>query len=394
MTARRVEGSPGAVFRFRTSIVASVVLASVWACSSSEGDAAPPSCAATEIIAAASDYRSSVVCGAPPCELGPFTTGTDLGSDPSLASSNGRVFYVGRDNDTIYELDAACGTPKTKKISVHQDDVATANPHDVAAASNGSIFVVLYNVPRIIVLGKDGKPDGAPIDLTIYDDDRNPQADAIRIVEVGGAEKAFVTLERLDDLNLRAPSKQSSRMLRIDVATRRVEAVIELAGRNPFNAMAELNGALFLAEPRSFDADDEQLAGIERFDTATSTSRLLVGERDLGGSVAEVAVTDGCGAAIIAGKQESVNPTSLVTFDPETGKVLTTASAPVLATPGYDLQALAWKGNTLYVGDRRKGGIGFQVHAFDRDPGTCILHPTGRDITLPQRPVAIRAARR
>ena len=105
-------------------------------------------------------------------------------------------------------------------------------------------------------------------------------------------------------------------------------------------------------------------------------------------------MTDGCGAAIIAGKQRYVNPTSLVTFDPETGRVLRGAAAPLLTTPGYDLQALAWKGDTLYVGDRRAGGTGFQVHAFEREPGTCNLHETGRAITLPQRPVAIRAASR
>ena len=99
-----------------------------------------------------------------------------------------------------------------------------------------------------------------------------------------------------------------------------VDAVIDLEGRNPFNTMAELDGQLFLSEPGNFDAAAEELAGIERFDTATSTSRLLVPERDLGGSVAEIAVTKGCGAAIVAGPEPTVNPTSVVTFDPATGQ--------------------------------------------------------------------------
>ena len=380
--------------RFRTSVVAFVVLTTVWACSSSSDDGAAPSCASTEIIAAAtSDYQSSVVCGAPPCELGPRTTGADLGGDPSLATSQGRVFFVARLKDSVFELDPKCGNALVKYSVVQNDVKGAANVHDVAASKDRSLFVVLYNVPRIIVL-KDGKQDGAPIDLSMYDDDKNPQADAIRIVEVGGVEKAFVTLERLDDTQPGLASRQSSKMLRIDVATRQVEAVIELAGRNPFNALSELNGRLFMAEPRNFDADDDDAAGIERFDTATSTTQLLVKEQDLGGSVAEVAVTEGCGAAIVAGKEKGTNPTSLVTFDPETGQVLTTASAPLLATPGYELQALAWKGDTLYVGDRRRGSTGFQVHAFERDPGTCNLRETGRGITLPQGPVAIRAASR
>ena len=377
-----------------SSIVALFAGASVLvsACSSEEPVSAGASaCTGVELLVAASDYSSSVVCGAPRCEAGPRTSGIDLGKDPQLAASNGRAFFLARDNDLVFELDPACGTP-TARYSVHEEGAkGTANPHDAAAAMDGSLFVVLYNVPRIAVI-KGGTVERT-IDLSSFDDDGNPQADAIRIVSVGGVEKAFVTLERLDDKD-RLRSKLPSSMLRIDVATRMVEATIELAGRNPFNPMAELDGALFLAEPGNFDSDSDALAGIERFDTATSTTRLLVAEKDLGGSVAEIAVTDGCGVAIVAGPQQDVNPTSLVTFDPVTGKVLTTAQAPVVGpTLGYDLQGLAWRGTSLYVGDRRSDASGFRVHVFDRDPGTCTLHETTRGIELPQRPVAIRAAR-
>ena len=149
-------------------------------------------------------------------------------------------------------------------------------------------------------------------------------------------------------------------MLRIDVATRKVEATIELAGRNPFNPMAEHDGALFLAEPGNFDAGDEPLAGIERFDTATSTTRLLVTEQDLGGSVAEVAVTDGCGVAIVAGPQQDVNPTSLVTFDPDDRQgAQLRASAPCSGRrPATTSRASPGEATSLYVGDRRRGAGG------------------------------------
>jgi hypothetical protein len=371
-------------------------VASAWACSSS----APPAeavadCKDVQVIVAASDYSSSMVCGAPPCEAGPRTSGVDLGKDPQLSTSNGRVFYLARDMDLVHELDPACGTPLTR-FSVHQEGLrGIANAHDVAAANDGSLFVVLYNVPRILIM-KDGKQDGV-IELSTYDMDGNPQADAIQIVSVGGVEKAFVTLERLDDRDTRPGfflrSNQPSMMLRIDVATRQVEAAIELAGRNPFNPIAEHAGGLYLAEPGNFNSDDDPLAGIERFDTATSTTRLLVAEKDLGGSVSEIAVTDGCGAAIVAGPTQDVNPTSLITFDPTTGRVLSTASAPLLGpTPGYDLQGLAFRNGSLYVGDRRSVGTGYGVHVFDRDPGTCNLHDSGRSIALPQKAVALRAA--
>ncbi len=381
-------------------VVFAVLSSSIGACSSSVeptvASASAPACRDVELIVAASDLSSSVVCGAPPCELGPRTSGVDLGKDPQLTASNGRVFFLARDSDLVFELDPACGTP-IARLSVHDEAApSTVNPHDVAAAPDGSLWVALYNVPRIVIM-KDGKVDGN-IDLSAYDPDGNPQAEAISIASVDGVTKAFVTLERLDDRDTRPGfylrSKQPSSMLRIDVASRTVEAVIELAGRNPFNPMAEHGGALFLAEPGNFDADDEPLAGIERFDTRTSTTRLLVTEKDLGGSVSEIAVTDGCGAAIVAGPAPNENPTSLVTFDPATGRVVTTAASAVLGpTPGYDLWGLAWRDDALYVGDRRREGPGYRVHVFEREPGTCMLHAAARSIALPQKPVALRRAR-
>jgi hypothetical protein len=339
-----------------------------------------------ELLVAASDYSSSAVCGAP----GPCRTGADLGKDPILATSNGRAFFVARDNDLVFELDPASGVP-TARFSVHVDDARIANPHDVAAAPDGSLFVTLFNVPRIVIV-KDGKLDEPSIDLSPFDADGNPEAESIRIVLVDGVAKAFVTLERLtwEPRTNQLLSKQPSQMLRIDVASRSVEAVIPLAGRNPFNPMSEAGGALFMAEPGNFDAIGEPGAGIERFDIATSTTRLVVEEKDLPGSVAEVAVTDVCGAAIIAGPEPAVNRTSLVTFDPREGR----PSPPVLGpTPGYDLQGLAWRGDRLYVGDRRASGDGYVVHVLERDGETCTLRDTGRTIELPQRPVALRPAR-
>lgn len=375
-----------------------VSCASLWSasCNSTTTDTPSPTCTGVELIVAASDYSSSVVCGAPVCVAGPRTTGADLGADPQLAITNGRAFFLARDNDLVFEVDATCGTP-VARFSVHDlapkdpvtGEVRPANPHDVAAAPDGTVFVPLFTAGRLAFV-KDGKIDGS-LDLSPYDADGNPQADAVRIVNVDGVPKAFVTLERLDDKDL-LRSHQSSQMLRVDVRTRTVEAAIDLAGRNPFNPMSELDGALYLAEPGNFDHDDDELAGIERFDTRSSSSRILVRERDLGGSVAEVAVTHGCGAAIVAGPQKDVNPTSLVTFDPTSGRVLTTLRAPVIGpTPGYDLQGLAWRGRALYVGDRRRSGSGYAVHVLDND-GSCTLTETGRTIDLPQRPVALRAA--
>jgi hypothetical protein len=349
-----------------------------------------------ELFVAGSDYQSSVACGAPGCfeETG-RTTALELGADPMLQSSNGKTFFVARDRDTVFSVDA-CGIP-TSRASVSSFAVTdakgvkhNANPHDVAALDDGTLMVLLYTTPEIVFL-KDGQPSGEPIKLEAYDDvDGNPQAESIRIVNG----KAFVALERLDDhSDPPLQSKRTSQMLRIDVATRQIETAIDLAGRNPFNAMAQSATFLYLAEPNNTDIADEEFGGIERFDAATSTTKMLVHEHDLGASVMEVAVTDGCGAAIVAGPVPKVNPTALVTFDPVTGAVLTTFTTPVLATPGFDLQGLVWRDGKLYLGDRRRGTNGkYPVHEFARSNG-CTLQATGKTIDLPQPPVGLQAAK-
>src|SRR5262249_20494597 len=126
------------------------------------------------------------------------TSGVDLGADPALAASRGRIFYIARDNDTVFELDPDCGNA-LGKISVHGGAMGTTNPQDVAVAPDGALWLPRFNMPQIAVVSADSAHTVDVIDLSTYDGDGNPQASAIAIAEVGGAAKAFVALERLDD---------------------------------------------------------------------------------------------------------------------------------------------------------------------------------------------------
>lgn len=365
------------------------------ACGDDTSSAGGGDCPDVELLVAASDYGGAIACGAPGCFEEPGrTTSVQLGRDPALVTSKGRTFFLAREQDVVFPIDPSCGIPQRGAIDLSvfkptnaRGQTIFANPHDVAVAGDGALWIPLYNTPLLAIV-KDGVV-GPTISLAQYDEDGNPQAEAIRIVK----DKAFVALERLDDQS--EPALQSTRpsqMLRIDVASRQVEAVVELAGRNPFNAMAQLGDLLFLAEPNNTDVADEPFGGIERFDANTSATQLLVREKDIGGSVTEVAVTERCGAAIVAGPIPKVNPTALVSFDPTSGAVLSTYTSPILSTPGFDLQGLVWRGDMLYVGDRRRGSNGkYQVHEFART-GTCTLQATGKTIDLPQPPVGLQVA--
>jgi hypothetical protein len=375
------------------------------------GSGAPPaaglepdagSCAAFSTRWAASDWSSSAV-GA--LSLGGAIashTGVDLGADPALAASRGRDFVVARDRDLVFELDPACGTPKPP-IDVHPtSQVGSANPQDVAVASDGSLWIPFYNLPLLAVFDAAGNVTRR-IDLSAYDGDGNPEASRIAIVDTPAGEKAFVTLERLT----KDVPVQPSWMLRIDVATGVVETHVELAGRNPFGMFVD-GPVLWLADPGSFYAATEPLAGVERFDTATSTTALVALEANLGGSVDEVAVSGSCGVAIVA-DPTTVNATRLATFDPATGNAIAAGNASPLVTDGFYLSGLAWTqsqgsqsqgsqesdgsitqtgGTVLLVGDRRRVGAGYPVHIFDAT-STCALTERPNPVFLPLPPVAL-----
>jgi hypothetical protein len=380
----------------RLAVALPLALATATACSSSPD--APPhptgaACASFDAFFAASDYSSSVVGALSPSGRPPFETGTDLGRDPVLETSNGRAFFIARDLDTVFELDPACSTAVAEWSA--NDGGKTTNPQDVAAAPDQSLWVPRYNVPSVAVIDASGARV-ATLDISSYDSDGNPNASAIAIDLVAGAPKAFVALERLDDTMPTLPSLQPSMMLRIDVATKTVDAAITLAGRNPFGLMREYAGGLFLAEPGNFNAIGEPYAGIERFDVATSTTALLATESALGASVAEVAVTDGCGAAIVADATPNVNHTALVTFDPTTGAVLTSWANPIFGpTDNFDLEALTWLttaagAEILLVGDRRiDAGQGYPFHVFARGSG-CTLTQQPDTLYVPLGPIGIR----
>jgi hypothetical protein len=344
-------------------------------------------CASAEVVVAASDYTSSALGSARGRGPQTLTTGFDLGKDPQLTEAGGRLFFLARDTDLVFELDR-CGTPIGRVSLAGAAGAGATNPHDVAVAPDGALWATLYN-RGAVAISREGRV-ARTIDLSAYDEDGNPQADAIRIVDVDGAAKAFVTLERLDDRD-RLRSLRPSQMLVVDVATEAPEATFTLLGRNPFNRLVEHAGRLLIAAPGNFDDGAEIGAGIEAFDVRTRTSRMLVEERDLAGSVAEISVEGSCGVAIVAGPLKDINPTWLVTFDASTGKVLAGTAAPLFGpTPGYDLQGLAWRGDRLYVGDRRRGAGGHFVRVFRRVAGECRLELDGPPIELPLPAVGLR----
>jgi len=351
---------------------------------------APPAAACAEsrdFVVAMSDYSSSGVAG---LRIGDATHearfGVDLGKDPWLARSRERLFLVARDQDLVFELDPACGAPLSR-FSVRDEGVNVGqNPQDLALDGAGAAWIPRFNDGTLLVVAGSARK---VIPLASFDDDGNPNPTSVRVVSTPEGERAFVVLERLDrDLRSRRPSS----LLELDTRTKEPVKAHPLAGRNPFGAMVEHEGALFLAEPGSFDDATERDAGIERFDPRSRTSELVLHEPELGGSLTEIALSGACGAAIVADPTKDINATSLVSFDLRSRKVVQGVSASPLKTPGYELQGLAVHDGRLLVGDRRSTQDGsYAVHTFDIR-ADCTLAPREARLALPQKPVALRPA--
>lgn len=349
-------------------------------------------CADTSALVAMGDQSSS---GVGAVGLGGAVTnffGVDLGTDPQLSVSAGRAFYVARDLDTIFELSPRCGEPLCRWSTRRAGRQGTTNPQDVAVAPDGTLWVPRFGMPNVAILDASGG-EAQSVDLPDLDGDGNPNASAIRILDVDGAAKAFVAVGLLDDRDPHFASRRPSALVVIDVASRKVERTIALRGRNPFNFIVEQGSWFFLADAGNFAAADETDAGVERIDPRhPDRGPLLVPETELGGSTSAVAVTEGCAAAIVADPTE-VNATSVVTFDPDSGAALRTAKkgGPLLApSAGFDFWAIAWSEGKLLVGDRRRGAKGYPIHVFDKT-GRCDLTERAEPLWVAQKPVALRA---
>ena len=373
----------------RIALFGAVALAALTgACGSDVGPAASSCAESRDFVVAMSDYVSSGVASLRVSDGSHQSRfGVDLGKDPWLTRSGGRLFLLARDQDLVFELDPACGAPKARFSVRDEGAKAAQNPQDLAVDSAGSMWIPRFTDGSLLVVEGDRRH---VVSLADFDEDKNPNPTSVRIVATPEGERAFVVLERLDLVGRNLVSRRPSSLLEIDTKTRTIVKAHPLAGRNPFGAMTEHEGALYLAEPGNFDDDRETLAGIERFDPKTRTTELLVRETELGGSITELTIAGSCAVAIVADPTKDVNATSLVTIDLRTRTVVQPLTRSPLRTTGYELQGLAVHEGVLLVGDRRKTSAGtYDVHTFDIR-ADCTIAPRAERLALPQKPVAIR----
>ena len=296
---------------------------------------------------------------------GCFTeTGADpiLGSDQNLLAAHGKPFVGVNDTGTLLALDVST-LQVTKTFSVYPDHPPqpSAPAHGIYGvdvdAATGNLWVSRNDVPEVAVMAPGGSLAGT-VDLGSLDPEGYADMNGILLV---GA-RAYVALGFLThaggDGITSDLARRAGMIAIIDVASRTIVGHVDLVGHNPVHDLIPIDATgekIIVATPGQHDAIDAS-DGIDLVDLTAGTATQLISETALGGSVDEVVWAGPTEAyAIVLGPQATINPTSVVAFNPQTGKVHTLAQAPWFTDPangqGYVHVGLALDGDVLLVGD-------------------------------------------
>ncbi len=232
----------------------------------------------------------------------------------------------------------------------------SANPRDVAFASDGSLWITRYAETSLLVLARDGKR--STVDLAAFaDDDGRPDMSAIAVV----GDTAYVALRRLEKGF--GTTKNDSLVVAIDTRTRTPRLFVTLPAKTPADKFKIRNNQLWIScigGPVSTPPDEN--AALVRIDLAAATAKKAFDAKAAGGFVTAFELADETlGYAIVGSFESSDNPTSVVRFDPSRGVRLD--AEPWARTSGYSLWDLGLlpQSGLLLVADRSKDAPGLRI---------------------------------
>ncbi len=285
---------------------------------------------------------------------------TGFGVDPDMQlrrlrdPENGkeRIFTLHSTQGVVVERDRDGKSVARHEVFEAGKSPSTANPLDVAIADDGALWITRHGEPSLLVVAKDRtrrKVDLAPFG----DEDGMPDMSAVTILDG----RAYVALR-----GLRAGFDPAyvSRIVVVDTKTLAVAPFLDLPAKDPGAKFRVRDGALWIScigGPLSQPPNQE--AALVRIDLASKTATAILPPAVVSGFVTAFDfVEDGSAFAVVASFAEE-NPTSLVRFDPTTGKVGDT----VASTTGYDLwDVVAVSGSELVlVADRDPTAPGVRV---------------------------------
>jgi hypothetical protein len=211
------------------------------------------------------------------------------------------------------------------------------NPQDIAVVSPQLAYVSRLGAKTMLKVN----PESGQIlgEIGGFDADADGYPEMAWVLPQN--QRLLVLLQRLNRETYQ-PTDYSSLAV-VDLQHDQVTENLHLIRRNPVTEIRTFQGKIFIGEA---DAMGSLAGGIERRDAATLQSEGIIAEdTELGGDIVDFEILGPqLGAAIVGSSK-----TTLVTFDPSTGKKTGT-----LLDPGtYSLQRLRWDADRqiLLVGD-------------------------------------------
>ena len=255
-----------------------------------------------------------------------------------------------------------------------------SNPQDAEVVNGNTLYVSLYNQPKIKIFTKSGNQ--SEIDLSSLAEDSNKKCKADKdcsaskkcdtqtgyckkdgLPELGEmfalGDKLYVAVQGLDRNNYYSPVK--SYLAVIDTKTNSLSAKLSLFGKNPTGIFPDAFGNFLLVETGSYMSDKD--GGVEKFDSKTQTlsGNFLIKEQDTGGSsIASLAALDDTKLFAIVNDKKFNQ--WLVELDMKTGKKV----KDMIKASKLGGLAINSKGE-LYVGSNAKGQVGLRI--FDAKTG-------------------------
>jgi hypothetical protein len=275
----------------------------------------------------------------------------------------GKIYVVNRLlADNVQVIDKA-SSQVLQQFSVGQG----SNPQDIAVVNENLAYVSRFGGKTMLKVNPATGQTLKEIGGFDADADGYPEMAWVLLQN----HRLLVLLQRLNKQTFQ-PTDHSSLAV-VDLDQDAVSQNYQLLRRNPVAEMRAVNGKLYIGEA---DAVGSLAGGIERRDATTLQSEgIIVEAAELGGDIVDFEIISPTLGAAIVGSDK----TTLVTFDPTTGKKTGT-----LLDPGtYSLQRLRWDSDRalLLVGDGDVHSPAIRVFS-----GTPLVEQTAARMALPFAP--------
>jgi hypothetical protein len=274
-------------------------------------------------------------------------------------SDRGIPFVIARMGGSYVDvLDPQDGFDIVGEYTVKDTDAVDTNPQDMEVVSDDKAYVSRLGTADLLVVHPTDGTVIDTIDLSSYaDEDGNPEA--ARMHQLDG--KIYLALQRTDSMTWLTTDYSS--ILVIDAETGAVEEEIETTAKNP-SAEIRYNASmdkLVIVESGDFGVLE---GGIEFLDPSdNSVSGLVITEEELGGDVDDAVVVSATKGYAIVGVitdwDNFIGETSLVSFNPSTGKKL----GNVAVSDNWDYNAIELNpdGTELWLADRAMTNPGIRI---------------------------------